>query len=297
MKENYKELKGFLVVNKFLNSQKFNEIYDWLQRAARGFGIVLDYVDNASIVTENCLDFYAENYDFCLFWDKDILLARALMNKGLRVFNTADAIEICDDKMLTFNVLKDSGILMPKTLRIPFTYDNIGYNDFSFVEAIAEELKYPFIIKETKGSFGAQVYMAGNQNEAVSILKKIGGRAALAQEFITESCGRDLRINMVGQEACAAMERHHISDFRANVTNGGSMSQHQVTNEEIKVAQRVMEVIGLDFAGVDILFSKNGPMLCEVNSNAHFKNIFDCTGVNIADRIMEYIYARMDSIR
>lgn len=296
MKENSNKVKGFLVVNRFLNSGKFQEIYDFLLRAAAKYEIELELIDNASLISETKIAHYAKEYDFCLFWDKDILLAKALQEAGIRIYNSPEAIQICDDKLLTYEALKNKGILMPKTLRIPFTFENIGYNDFSFLEEIGDELSYPFIIKETKGSFGAQVYMANTPKEAEEILIKTGARAALAQEYISESCGRDVRVNMVGLKACTAMERFHASDFRANVTNGGQMKPHEVTPQELMLSQKVMDIIGLDFAGVDILFSKEGPMLCEVNSNAHFKNIYDCTGINIADSIMEYIYAGINSL-
>ena len=94
---------------------------------------------------------------------------------------------------------------------------------------------------------------------------------------------------MVGNQAVASMLRYNNNDFRANITNGGSMKNYTPTEEEIAVAQKVCKTLNLDFGGVDILFGKNGPIVCEVNSNAHFKNIFDCTGVNVADYIGEYI--------
>ena len=74
------------------------------------------------------------------------------------------------------------------------------------------------------------------------------------------------------------------------------MRKYEPDAAEIRLAVNTVKALGLDFAGVDLLFSrgKNKPadMLCEVNSNAHFKNIFDCTGVNVADEIMDYIVKR-----
>jgi glutathione synthase/RimK-type ligase-like ATP-grasp enzyme len=83
-------------------------------------------------------------------------------------------------------------------------------------------------------------------------------------------------------------------DFRANVSNGGKMKYYEPTKEQIDLAILSCKTLGLDFGGVDILFGENQePIVCEVNSNAHFKNIFDCTGVNVADTIMEYIIKRI----
>ena len=91
----------------------------------------------------------------------------------------------------------------------------------------------------------------------------------------------------------ASMLRYNDNDFRANITNGGSMEKYNPTKEEVKMAIDTCKALNLDFGGVDILFGENGPILCEVNSNAHFKNIYDCTGENVADYIIEYINEAM----
>lgn len=277
-----------MIVNAFLHSAKFDEIYEWLKEASQKAGLLLDVCVNADAITEEDDRALCEKYDFCLFWDKDILLARRLERAGLRCFNSARAIEICDDKALTYERLLGK-VAMPDTINIPFTYSVIGYNEKFFLRKIENAFGYPYVIKENKGSFGAQVYLAGSFDEAADILQKTEGRPSIAQRFIEESAGKDVRINMVGGQAVAAMERFNDNDFRANITNGGSMRPHNVSDEELAVARCVMTELGLDFAGVDILYSEDGPMLCEVNSNAHFKNIFDCTGVNVADYIMKYI--------
>ena len=277
--------KGFLVVNAFLHSHKFTEIYEWLEAAATKAGLELDVYTNAEEIPDG--------YDFCLFWDKDIPLARILEKKGIRVFNSSEAIRICDDKYATYEALLDADIDMPYTVSVPMTYENIGFTDFMFVKEKLSRFSYPVIIKECHGSFGAQVYLANDEKEACSILGNIGGKPAIFQEFLPECRGRDIRINMVGENAVCAMERYNEADFRANITGGGKMRPHEVTEEELILARKVMKALKLDFAGVDILLAKRGPLLCEVNSNAHFKNIYDCTGVNVAEHIIEYIKQRI----
>ena len=83
-------------------------------------------------------------------------------------------------------------------------------------------------------------------------------------------------------------------DFRANITNGGQMAVYEPSEKEAQLAVKIAGILGLDFAGIDLLFSEAGAdLLCEVNSNAHFKNIYTCTGVNVADCIMKYIAERI----
>lgn len=279
-------MTGYLVVNGFLNSSKFNEIYNWLEKAFSDRGHTLRVYANTELLNGNI----KSKPDFVLFWDKDIILAKQLESQGMRLFNRAKAIEVCDNKALTYIALKDK-VTMPKTVVSPMTYRNIGYNKFDFLDSI--DIAYPLVIKECCGSFGQQVYIAKTKADAVNILKNTN-EPVVFQEFIKESCGRDIRINMVGDCAVAAMIRYNDDDFRANITNGGSMKKYEPSDMEIDMAKKVCMELGLDFGGVDILFGKNGPVLCEVNSNAHFKNIFDCTGINVADKIAEYIEKCME---
>ena len=130
--------------------------------------------------------------------------------------------------------------------------------------------------------------MANSYEEASSIISK-NKEPLIIQEFISESSGRDIRINVVGDKTVASMIRYNEGDFRANITNGGSMKKYEPSKDEVELALRVCKLLKLDFGGVDLLFGKNGPILCEVNSNAHFKNIYDCTGINVAEEIGEYV--------
>ncbi|MDO4299854.1 MAG: RimK family alpha-L-glutamate ligase [Clostridia bacterium] len=277
-------MNGWLVINGFLNSNKFNEIYEWLRIAFEGKGHVINVYTNIELAD---IDEIKDKPDFVLFWDKDIPLAKRLEKMGLRLFNSAKAIENCDNKALTYIELEGM-VKMPETVIVPMTYRNIGYGNTDFVKKAADKLGLPMIIKECYGSFGQQVYLAESVDEAVKIVEETR-EPLIFQEFISQSRGRDIRINMVGQEAVASMIRYNESDFRANITNGGSMYNYEPNDDEIKIAKKAADILNLDFGGIDILFGDDGPLICEVNSNAHFKNIYECTGVNVAECIVEYI--------
>ncbi len=276
-------MDGLLVVNGFLKSRKFDEIYMWLGSAfeKRGHGIRVCNNIELSLTSEDI------SADFVIFWDKDIVLARRLEAMGLRLFNTSRAIELCDNKALTYTALYGK-LPMPRTIAAPMTYRNIGYSDTAFVYDAIEILGIPLVIKECFGSFGAQVYLAETAEQAEKIIKNTS-EPLILQEFISESRGRDIRLNVVGGEVIASMLRYNDNDFRANITNGGKMQNYTPTSEEKDIAVKACKELGLDFGGVDILFSDRGPLLCEVNSNAHFKNIYDCTGINAAEYICEYV--------
>ena len=134
--------------------------------------------------------------------------------------------------------------------------------------------------------------------EAVSITLKLAGKPLIYQKYIEKSSGRDVRIQVVGSKVVAAMYRYSVDgDFRANITNGARMVKYEPNREECELALRTVRALGLDFAGVDILFSsrdkETADVVCEVNSNAHFKNIYECTGVNVAEERISYIIEKI----
>lgn len=284
-------MTGILVVNEFLHSIKFNEIHSWLLEAAKKNGIEMILKTNAELlidITGNGKDIKA---DFILFWDKDVRLAYYLEQLGYPVFNSSQAIERCDDKSLTHLTLMKAGIEMPRTIIAPKTFDNIGYTNYHFLEEVASRIGFPLVVKESFGSFGQQVYLVHNIDELLQQVKNIGVKPILFQEFIKSSFGRDIRLQVVGNQVIASMYRYTDNgDFRANLSIGGKMKAYEPSKEQCELALRCCETIGLDFAGVDLLFGdKEEPIVCEVNSNAHFKNIYDCTGVNAAETIITYI--------
>ena len=285
---------AWLVVNGFIDSEKFRQIFAWLVQAAKNQGCMLEIKTNDMLLPELVM---GEKHllqgqrlpQFVLFWDKDIRLARLLEKLGIRLFNCADSIEICDDKARTFLELLCHDIRMPRTIIAPKTFRTQGYPKLDFLPGVVKTLGYPVVIKECYGSFGQQVFLVHNGEELEECLRFIKNRPFLFQEYIAVSSGQDVRIQMVGQRAVAAMRRHHAHDFRANITNGGSMEAYEPDAAQLHLAKQVMEILSLDFAGVDILFGEGGePVLCEVNSNAHFVNIFQCTGVNTAEEIVRY---------
>src|SRR5699024_12413613 len=98
-----------------------------------------------------------------------------------------------------------------------------------------------------------------------------------------------LQFQVVDHKEVAPMKRTSKNDLRTNVTSCGTMEPYTPTLEETQLAVIASQLIGAEFAGVDLLFGETGPILCEINSNAHIRNIFDCTGINAAPFIIEHI--------
>lgn len=282
--------RGFLIVNNFLNLSKFDEIYAMLLASAKEQGADLKLVKTGELtcVTGGLGDM--DLPDFALFWDKDVALCKRL-ERFIPVFNCSSAIYACDNKIETAIAFENFGVPAPKTVIAPKTFEGIGYCDGGFLERAVEILGLPVVIKEAYGSFGKQVYLARTLDELKSIVAALGYKDFLMQEFVADSCGRDIRINVVGGRVVCAMARENPSDFRSNITNGGRAHTVEVTPEQAEIAVAACRAVGADFAGVDVFCGK--PMICEINSNPHFKSTLDCTGVDISRDIIRHVLERV----
>ncbi|MGN8646830.1 ATP-grasp domain-containing protein [Gracilibacillus sp. HCP3S3_G5_1] len=285
--------KGWIIYNGNLDSQKFSEQVEWLQQTAESFDFEIEPMKNNELLVmidqgKARIEPAKELPDFVFFWDKDLFLAKQLEQQGVRLFNRAKAIEICDDKALTYQQLAGNGIRMPKTIIAPKVF--LSLEDTSHLPLVIENLGFPMVIKESFGSFGEQVYLIEDEQQLLEKVAELKHKPFVFQEFIQSSFGKDVRLNVVGDEVRASMLRKSSDDFRANVTAGGKMYPYQPSKEEQALAIKCTKLVGADFAGVDLLFGQDGePILCEINSNAHFKNIFDCTGVDLTKDMMAYI--------
>lgn len=289
--------KGYIIINGFLREEKFFSLYSALKQSADKAGLQLELKTNIELMCDIASGKTVANEalpPFAIFWDKDVRLAKTLEAAGMKLFNSAGAIELCDDKSLTHIALMNR-VPQPKTVLIPLTFPRVGYTDCTFLEKIADYLGFPFVIKQCFGSFGAGVYLAGNMEEAKAALMKTAGGAAIAQQYIASSFARDIRAYIVGDKVAAAMLRHNESgDFRANVAQGGKADTYTLSEAQAALAVKTAQLLGCTFAGVDLLFGENGEMtVCEVNSNAHFAGISAATGVNIADKIIEAVAQRI----
>lgn len=225
--------------------------------------------------------------DFCFYFDKDKYVAELLEKRGLRLFNSAEAMAICDDKMQTHIRLAGSGVPMPDTISAPLCYTPLAFSD-EFLHGVTARLGLPLIVKQCYGSFGEQVYLAKTTGELASIVDRIKGSAYLFQRYVAESSGTDTRVIVIGGRAVCAMRRVNPKDFRSNVELGGVACPVELTAELAAICELAAKTIGLDYCGVDVLSSTDGPLVCEVNSNAMFNAMEQVTGLNIAKRYVEY---------
>ena len=281
---------GWLVVNAFLRSEKFEEIYARLIRAFSLRGVRLLRKSNAELVSVLGTPIL-NRPDFVLFWDKDIPLAYRLENAGLRLFNRPKGIELCDDKAMTALALEKAGIPHPRTIVAPLKFDSGPYGDDSFLDSVAELLGFPLVAKERVGSFGAQVHLLESPEEIRAVLRARPESGWIFQEYVETSFGRDIRIQTLGDKVAAATARFGApGDFRSNVTAGGRMEPIGPPLTFQEAALNAARELGLDFAGVDLMYGEGEtPIICEVNSNAHFVNLDNALGISFEEMLAEYV--------
>lgn len=289
-------MQGWLAVNGFMNSPKFEEIYSCLVNSAKRNHSELKICRSDRIASQvylNCIP--SPLPDYVIFWDKDTYLARSLELAGFPVFNSARAIALCDSKAKTYLVLKENHIRTLKTIISPITFESIGYTEDQFVQEAGESLGWPMVIKEEYGSMGMQVYLANNLREAKSIIQKLSFKRFLMQEYLACSSGSDFRVNVVNQKVICSIHRFSVNgDFRSNLTLGGKMEPYQADQETADLALSACAAMGLDYAGVDIMKDEEGhPVITEVNSNPHFKTTYDCTGIDMSDLILKHVLAQV----
>jgi len=293
---------GYLIYNGFWNPKGPPDAVRRLQQAGERAGEPLTPLPNTALAADFAGGTPAVRRadtpgkepltaaDFALFWDKDVRLARTMEAVGMRLYNPADGVAVCDDKAATHLALARHGLPMPRTLAAPMTYLHMDAGPAEAFYRTAEELLgYPLVLKECFGSLGGQVHLVRDGGQLRRLADTLAARPFLLQEYIPPG-GEDFRLYMVGGRLAAAMRRVNPADFRANIGSGGHGQAYVPTAEETALAQEACRILGVPIAGVDILHTPQGkPLLCEVNSSAQLAGITACTGVDIAGEIVSFV--------
>ena len=197
---------------------------------------------------------------------------------------SSQALSNSRDKLSCLQLLVKNDLLVPHTL--------ILHNGHMYEELIDTLGNYPVIIKLISGTHGVGVLKAESRSQAVSLLETFNKtkQKVLVQEFIEEAKGADYRLFVVDGEVVASMKRQaKAGEFRSNLHRGGFAEAIKPTTEEKEVALKAVKILGLKVAGVDMLRSKRGPMILEVNASPGLEGIEKTTNVDIASKIIEYI--------
>lgn len=211
-------------------------------------------------------------------------VARQFEMMGTYNVNESVAISRSRDKLRSMQLLSRRGIGLPRT-GFASKADNIK-------DLIKNVGGAPLVIKLLEGTQGIGVVLADTAKAAESIIEAFMGLKAniLVQEFIKEAGGADIRCLVIGGKVVAAMKRQGAEgEFRSNLHRGGSAEVVKLSKAERETAVNAAKVMGLNFCGVDLLRSQNGPMVMEVNSSPGLEGIEKATGLDIAAKVIEFI--------
>lgn len=219
-------------------------------------------------------DFPVAPDDIVVMRGYNLPLSARLESEGIRVINSTRSMELCRDKIATAQVLVSKGIPTPRTV----VYRE-GYPPWGVLQC--EFLGKPVVMKLSYGSKGEEVFLLESEAgycEAVANCKRSAtlfpGSSPLFQEFISTSSGKDLRVWVVGGEVVGHTLRSNENSFKSNFAQGGNALAVELPEGAAKIAVEAAQALGLDFAGVDILFGGGEfPefLVCEVNGNAGFR--------------------------
>lgn len=203
---------------------------------------------------------------------------------GVYCLNESQAICRARDKLRSMQLLAREGIDMPTT--------GIAHSPDDKDDLISLVGSPPLVVKLLEGTQGMGVVLAETPKAIESVIDAFRKLKAyfLLQEFIGEASGADLRCFVVGETVIASMQRMaKDGQFRSNLHRGGKATVVETTPEERAIAVHASRTMGLNVAGVDLIRSRRGPLVLEVNSSPGLEGIERCTSLDIATMIIEFI--------
>ena len=213
-----------------------------------------------------------------------LAVLRQFEMQGVFPLNESVAIGRSRDKLRALQILAREGIGLPVTA--------FAHGPKHAEDVLKEVGGAPCVIKLLEGTQGRGVILAETDPSAKSIIEAFSAANLniLVQEYIKEAGGNDIRVLVIGGQVVASMMRSCTSgEFRANLHRGGKAVAVVVSEEERKAAVRSAEVLGLNVAGVDLLRSRRGPMVVEVNSSPGIEGMETASGTDVAGAMIEFL--------
>jgi gamma-F420-2:alpha-L-glutamate ligase len=212
-------------------------------------------------------------------------LLRQIEKFHIPVINDPDSILRVKDKLHATQILAKSHLPIPKTMLVSFPVDS---------DLVEQEIGFPCVVKLVSGSKGNGVYLCENKKffkQLMELLENLKSKKTiLIQEYVNKQVGTDLRVWVVGGKVVAAMKRHAPDgDFRANISRGGTGEPWEITEEIDYIARESARVLGLEIAGIDLLFDEQGFKVCEANSSPGFSGIDWYCKTDMAQKIIDYL--------
>lgn len=214
-----------------------------------------------------------------------LAVMRQMENAKVYVPNCAASVALARDKMHSLQVFSEHQLPIAKSMLAKYPVN---------VDLVEREIGFPLVVKTLAGSQGRGVFLCQNRRTFEDVIALIsssqGNPNFVIQEFVSQSVGRDLRVFVVGRRVAGCMMRTACAgSFKANYSQGAMVEAYPLNATIENLALEAARVLGLEIAGVDLLFSDGGFKICEANSSPGFRGMEECSLVNIAGAIYDYI--------
>ena len=225
-------------------------------------------------------------FERSISYSRGLYISRIFEAHGIPVVNSALVAECCGDKYITSQILARSGIPTPHVY--------MAFDEDSALRAI-EAMGYPCVLKPVVGSWGRLLAKVENREMAEALIEHkatlgVNHQVFYIQEYINKP-GRDIRAFVVGDEVICAIYRSS-ENWITNTARGGVATNCPVTDEIAELCQRAARAIGSGLLALDLFETENGLTINEINHTMEFRNSITTTGVNIPQKMVEYVLAQ-----
>mgnify|MGYP000963955166 FL=1 len=272
---------------KTINSKFGNNAFDWMKESAKKFDIDLEIVFSENLIilnNNNNVEFINDGRklkhpDFVIIRDYNYTISMQLENLGIRVINSTLSMMNSRNKSTTSQLLVKNKISTPKFL---FTKNK----NYEIVCKYFDNKK--FVMKKMNGSQGIGVYLIENEEDYNNAYDEIKDEY-FCQEFVDYSYGKDIRVYVLGNKVLGCVNRISDNSFKSNYSLGGRVEEFELNDFIKEISLNAAKALGLDFCGIDLLFTKDSFTVCEVNGNAGFRTITQVSDIDIPMELFKWV--------
>jgi [lysine-biosynthesis-protein LysW]--L-2-aminoadipate ligase len=225
-------------------------------------------------------------FERSISYSRGLYISKIYVANGVQVVNTPEVAERCGDKYVTSQILTSAGIPIPRVF--------MAFDEESALAAV-EAMGYPCVLKPVVGSWGRLLAKVENRTMAEAMVEHkatlgVNHQVFYIQEYINKP-GRDIRAFVIGEEPICAIYRSS-ENWITNTARGGVASNCPLSPELSDLCRRTAKAIGSGLLAIDVFETENGLTVNEVNHTMEFRNSITTTGVNIPEKMVEYVLAQ-----
>jgi [lysine-biosynthesis-protein LysW]---L-2-aminoadipate ligase len=223
-------------------------------------------------------------FERSISYNRGLYISRIFEAFGVPVVNTSEIAGRCGDKYVTSQILMQAGVPTPRVL--------MAFSEEAALKA-TQEIGYPCVMKPVIGSWGRLLAKVDNAFSAEAIIEHktvLGGsnhQIFYIQKYVDKP-GRDIRAFCIGEEPICAIYRTS-DNWITNTARGGVATNCPMTPEINDLVTRTAQAIGAGLLAIDIFETPTGLEVNEVNHTMEFRNSIQTTGVNIPQKMVDYV--------